>query len=61
MAMRQTSLAPNAIEKFGALVRCEPDIGIGQLAATFRFMENQYFKGDDFIRLCRKNPILSLY
>lgn len=48
--MRQTSLAPNAIEKFGALVRCEPDIGIGQLAATFRFMENQYFKGDDFIK-----------
>ena len=50
MAVKQTSATPDAIDRFRALVRNAPALGIGQLSATFRLMENIHFEYNDYIR-----------
>ena len=48
--MSDKQATPSTVEAFRALVRSEPTEGIKQLAATYRLMEKDYFKGDYYIR-----------
>ena len=51
MSTKQIDVIPNAIDGFRALVKDDPNAGIGKLPAIYGLVENCHFEGNSYVRL----------